>query len=431
MLKSADKHSLILSVIMAAIIPFPFIIAGFVSVFGKANYLCFCYGTALGMLSWLFGQFFGYLLKKAPIKGLLYLIRIGACILCGVLIIFAEMYLFIFEKQSLSVMLTPAASILWFWFGFRFGSGQALIPLYAVGIYCVEAAFMYPITDSLEEKGNSGRVTILAITAVIIVCGVLYFNRRQLNNLSNMGKNRNRPISRATLGFNTKISLIFSGIILFMFFFAGFGARWLWEGAKAVIRFIIYLLTGNPLEGGEDDSFGDPPTFLPEAEIGIDTSIFWAVVVITAAILITVLMRKHIAEFIREFIEDLKKRLGKAAVSNEEAHYVDTYLNTESQPYHKNTFKMAVKAFKREKDFTKKYRLGYRAFMAAIDEKTEAGSPSDTAKVHLEKGRRITKFGELERVVERYCEIRYGGKTAEAQDCELMKSFLNNLRKGL
>lgn len=428
MLKSADNRSLILSVIMAIIIPFPFIIAGFVSVFGKADYLCFCYGTALGILSWLLGQFFGYLLKKSPNKGLLYLIRCGVFIFCGALIFLAELYLFIFEKQSLSVMFAPAASILWCWFGFRFGSGQTLMPVSMVGIYCVEAAFMYPITDSLEEKGNWGRVTILVITAVMIVCGVLFFNRRQLNNLSNMGKNRNRPITKATLRFNTKTALAFSGIILFMFFFAGFGARWLWEGAKAVIRFILYLLAGNPLETGEDDSYGD--LAIPEeTPVRIDTSAFWTALVIVSVILVIVLLHKPIMEFIREFIEDFKKRFGKAVVSSEEAHYVDTYLNTETQPYRRNTFKRAVKAFKREKELTKKYRLGYKAFMAAIDEKSESSNPSDTAKVHLEKGRKITDFGELENVVERYCEIRYGGRKAAEGDCELMETFLNYLRK--
>lgn len=425
--KSSDNRTLILSVIMAVIIPFPFIIAGFVSAFEKANYLCFCYGTALGILSWLLGQFFGFLLKRSPNKGMLYLIRLGLFVLCGALIYLAETYLFIFEKQSLSVMLAPPAAILWCWFGFRFGSGQTLIPVSVVGIYCVEAAFMYPITDSFEEKSNAGRAAILAITAVMVVCGVLFFNRRQLNNLSNMGKNRNRPITKATLRFNTKTALTFSGMILFMFFFAGFGARWLWEGVKEIIRFILYLLAGNPLEEGEDDSYGEPP--VPEKPVGIDTRAFWTTVVIIAVILIIVLLYKPIMEFIREFIENFKKRFGKAAVSSEEVHYVDTYLNTETRIYRRNTFKRAVKAFKREKNLTKKYRLGYKAFMVAIDEKAESRSPSDTAKVHLEKGKEITDFGELNKVVERYCEIRYGGEEAAAEDCELMTGFLDYLRK--
>lgn len=427
MLKDTDNRSLILSVIMAVIIPFPFIIAGFVSAFEKADYLCFCYGTALCIFGWLLGQFFGYLLKHSPKKSTLYLIRCGLFILCGALIFLAETYLFIFEKPSLSVMLTPPAAILWCWFGFRFGSGQPLIPVSAVGIYCVEAAFMYPITDTLEEKGNGGRTAILAITAVMIVCGVLFFNRRQLNTLSNMGKNRNRPIAKATLRFNTKTALTFSGMILFMFFFAGFGARWLWEGVREIIRFILYLLAGNPLIEGEDDAYGELP--VPEKPMGIDTRAFWTAVVIIAVVLVILLLLKPIIAFIREFIEDVRKKLGKAAVSSEEAHYVDTYLNTETRISRKNTFKRAVRAFRREKEPTKKYRLGYKAFMVAIDERTESRSPSDTAKVHLEKGRVITDFGELNKVVERYCEIRYGGEEAASEDCELMTGFLDYLRK--
>lgn len=428
MLKSSDNRSLILSVIMAAVIPFPFIIAGFVSIFERADYLCFCFGTALGILSWLLGQLFGYLLKKSSNKGMLHLVRIWFWIFCGALIFLAEAYLFHFEEQSLSVMFTPAAAILWCWFGFRFGSGQTLMPVAIVGIYCVEAAFMYPITDTLETKSSIGRTAILAITAVVILCGVLFFNRRQLNNLSNMGKNRGRPVTKATLRFNTRTTLIFGGIILFMFFFAGFGARWLWEGIKAIIRFIIYLLMGNPLEGGEDDSYTDE-VIIPEELTRLNTAPFWTAVVILAIILVVILMRKHIMQFIREFIEDFKRRFGKAAAANETAHYTDTYLNTKTRPYRRDTFKRAVKAFKKEKELTKKYRLGYKAFMTAIDEKGEGRSRSDTVKVHLEKGRRLTDFGELDKVVLRYCDIRYGGEEAMTEDCRLMAGFLDYLKK--
>ena len=429
MVKDTDNRTLILSVIMGALIPFPLIIAGFVSIFGEADHLCFCYGTALAIISWLLGQFFGYLLKKSPNKGLLYVIRLGVFIFCGGLIFLAELYLFTFEEQSLSVMFTPVAAILWCWFGFRFGSGQSLMPISIIGVYCVEAVFMYPITDSLEEKGNLGKAAILVITAVMIVCGVLYFNRRQLNILSNMGKNRNRPVSGATLRFNTKTSLMFSGIILVMFFFAGFGARWLWEAVKAIVRFILYILSGNPFEQGEDETQGGTPFIPEEPHTQLDTSLFWYAALFVALIMVIVILYKPIIELIRRVIEDFKRRLGKFVVADEEAQYIDTYLSTETKAYRRNTFKRAVKAFKKEKELTKKYRLGYRAFMTAINERTEGSRASDTVRVHLEKGKAVTDFGELERVVERYCEIRYGGEEADVKDCELMGEFLESLKK--
>lgn len=423
-----DDRSLILSVIISAVIPFPLIIAGFSSIFGKADYLCFCFGTALAILSWVLGFFFGARLKKSENKGSLYLIRCSLWIACGVLILLAEAYLFSFEYQSLSVMLTPAAAILWCRFGFRFGSRQEMISPPVIGIYCTEAAFMYPITASFEEKSSTGTTTILIITAVITVCGVLLFNRRQLNNMSNMGRNKGRLISKATLRFNTKTSLIFSGMILLMFFLAGFGAKWLWYGVKALIRFIIYLLTGNPLGNADEGSTVYKPS-IPDELSRIDTSVFWTIVVILAIVLFVVLLRKPIMEFIREFIQNFKKRFGIPAAQKEKIYYTDVYQNIKTRSYRNYTFKKAIQAFKREKDFTKKFRLGYKAFMIRIDEKTEGTAPSDTARIHLEKGKKITDSEKLEEIIKTYCSIRYGGKTAVTEDCLLMTDFLYYLQK--
>lgn len=412
---------------MAALIPFPFIIAGLASVFERADMLCFCFGTALGIVSWGLGQLFGYLLTKSENKGVLYLVRIGLWASCGALAFLAEAYLFCTaEEQRLSVMLTPAAVILWCWFGFRFGSKQQLMPTAMIGIYCAEAAVMYPITDSFEEKSRTGRIAILAITAVIIVCGVLLFNRRQLNSFSNMGKGRNRLISRTTLRFNTKTSLAFSGIILFMFFFAGYGARWLWDGVKTVIKFILYLLSRFSMEG--EDSGGRELLPIDVSEnTRIDTAPFWTIVVIATVILTVILLRKTIMTAIREFIEDFKKRFGKPASRTEEAQYIDVYRSTETGSFRTGTFKKAVRAFKREKEPTKKFRLGYKAFMIRIDEKAEKNTPSDTTRIHLEKGRKVTDFEKLEEVIDVYCNIRYGEGKAEEKDCEIMKKLIDNI----
>lgn len=414
-----------LSVIMAALIPFPFIIAGFESIFEEAGLICFCFGIAAGIISWGTGACFGIAMKPALGKSKRILLRFSTVIVCGIFVLIAEAYLSAVGIGGLALMFAPAAMGMWCWFGFRHSSGQEMMRGILIGFFCFEMAFMYPISASFETRNSIGTTTLMIIAALMIVLGALYFNRKQLDELAMSRRGSEKLISKSSRSFNIKGALGFSGIVLGTFFFVGYLSTRLWEAIAAIIQFLLDRFNNPMLETEEE-----PPDWaVPDLEVKtlFNSQPFWWIVITGAVILAVILLRKPIMMFIREFLDSMKKRFNKMEQTNE-GYYTDVYQELDRNIPQRNAFKKTVKAFKREKDPTKRFRLGYKAFMIKIGEKEERTNPSDTTRIHLKKGRSITDFEDLDKVVDAYCDIRYGEREAETGDCEIMGRLINKLK---
>lgn len=416
-----------LSLIMAAVMPVPFIIAGFVSAYGVLKPVVFLIGIACGGLSWLLGQLFGAILKKANGKKV-YMAR-AASVFMGVVIFFgAEIGVFSFGVGSLGFLLLPLGMIFWYWFGFRVGSRQEPVLNMVMGFYMVEVCFMYPICLSFENKNNYASMSILIITAFLTVCGALLINRRQLNNMSLRGKSENNLLTKATSRFNIRSTLVFCGIVLFAFFFAGFGAKWLWEFLRWGIRLIIYFLSllhfamTDNFDPGKDDNDGIPP------EIIQNDNTFWKIFTVIALIALVIIFFKPFVKLMKNLYRYIMEKLGKKTDETAFINYVDIYQSSDTGRSLKSAYRKALKQFSREKDLGKKFRLGYKAFMIRIEESEEGLTPSDTAKIHMEKGRRITQSSYLQPAVEIYCQVRYNDYTATQSDCGVISGLLKDLK---
>ncbi|MDE7280140.1 MAG: hypothetical protein K2N36_00165 [Ruminiclostridium sp.] len=355
------KTDKLLSLFMSFLMPIPFFLAGAASAFEKVPLWVFAFGIAGALISWLCGAIMGSFLKRAE-KRTVYVVRAISVTIGIALVVLCEIAVFAFRMGSLAPMFIPAAFVFWYWFGFRTGSGERLVSNMVLGGYGVEAVFMYPICASFNQ---SLAFYIILLTAVMTVLSALLINFRQVSGLSLRGKSENRLLSRACTRFNVKTTLIFCGIILFAFFFCGVGAKWLWEGIKAVIRYIIYLIAwlGSLMEKGGDFELGNDPTSPPFqiTENRLDKMLLWIAYIVLAVIAFKPLMKalKRLYRFIME-------KLGRESTVMEETAYTDIYQETDRRRTRENSFKKAMKAFAREKDPTKKFRLGYKAFMAGL-----------------------------------------------------------------
>lgn len=416
----ADK---ILSLIMAAAIPFPLLLAGIASAFEKIPSWAVLGGIAGGIVSWILGQLLGILLKKASEKAI-YFVRVFSVIAGIILTALFEVVIFSAGLGSLAPFFVPLAYIFWYWFGFRASSGQRLISYMVIGGYGLEAAFMYPICASFNGKAA---LYIIILTAFLTVTGALLINFRQVSGLSLRGKSENKLLTKACARFNIKATLIFCGIILFAFFFCGVGAKWLWEGIKAVIRYIIYLMSllGAAMNGADND--GDIPDS-PFAEIPLNDNLVGQVLTRIAVIVLAVIFFKHFVRFIKRLYRAIMDKLGRKALQADMPEYTDIYQTNEKKRTDKNTFKKAFKAFLREKNADKKFRLGYKAFMTGLTEKNLELSPSDTPACHREKGSTLTQSESLYTAVDRYYSVRYDGISPTKEDCEVMKELLREIR---
>ncbi|MDE6579356.1 MAG: hypothetical protein K2K41_02355 [Ruminiclostridium sp.] len=120
--------------------------------------------------------------------------------------------------------------------------------------------------------------------------------------------------------------------------------------------------------------------------------------------------------------------MGRERALETETEYTDIYQETDRKSVRDNTFKKAFKAFMREKDLQKKFRLGYKAFMAGLKAKELELLPSDTPNCHLEKGNTLTQSENLCKTVEKYYGVRYDNAVPTKKDCDIMKTLLKEIR---
>lgn len=416
----ADK---ILSLIMAAAIPFPLLLAGIASAFEKIPSWAVLGGIAGGIVSWILGLLLGILLKRAKEKAI-YVVRASSVIVGIILTALCEVVIFAAGMGSLAPMFVPPAYVFWYWFGFRASSGQKLISPMVMGGYGLEAAFMYPICASFNRNAA---FYIIILTALLTVIGALLINFRQVSGLSLRGKSENKLLTKACTRFNIKATLTFCGIILFAFFFCGVGATWLLDGIKAIFRFIIYLMSllGAAM-GGAD--YGDEKPDSPFTQIQINDNTVGQVLTWIAAIVLVILFFKPFVRVMKNLYRAIMNKLGRKTAQEEVLEYTDVYQDSDTGRSSKNTFKKAFKAFLREKNTEKKFHLGYKAFMTGLKEKDLELAPCDTPACHLQKGSTLTQSENLYRSVEKYCGVRYDDILPTKEDCDVMKELLKEIR---
>ena len=414
----------ILSVLFAVLAPLPLMITASAGDRGGLDIGRLAFYAGMGLGAWLLSALLGLLLKKAPEK-IYYLIKVAVIFVGAVVIASCEWFMAIAGDNSVSMLFVPLAVVFCYWFGYRLGSDRELLPFGAMGAYCVEAVFAYPMCVAFEEEGNTvGSTLILIITAALVVMGAVILNIRHLEQLSYQGGGKELALSRTTVRFNLKKTLTFSGVLLFLFLFAGFGARWLWEAVKAFVRWLLDLLKS--LTDGLDIEPLEPDLAIPEIEIPQNENLFVRIVfmLIASAIIITGVIL--LVRYIKRLLTALRKYLKlKPEDRTYEASYVDVYEESERQRT-KSTYNKAYRAFVREKDLTEKYRLGYKAFMLLLGRKNK-NSPSDTTGVHLVRGR-IYDDNLAENVIGKYERLRYHEYTPTKEDCEELGRLLKAVR---
>lgn len=418
----------IISVIAAVLIPLPLMITSVVCSCKALRWQEALTLSGCGAAAWLMGQLLGFLLKKAGKKGV-YFVRIGFALVGAGIVAAYETLFPAINTGSLAVFFMPIALCFWYWFGYRTGAGQDPVPYAVLGIYCIEAAVMFPLCGAFEEELHGGRNVILSVTAAVTVLGALIINGRQLNRISLRGKSDNRILSAASKKFNVKTTLIFSCILLFLFFFANRGAELLWEASGAIVRFLLYLLSLIPHPQSDYEyNYGGGELMAAETAVEQDNLIGRIILAIVLAAVAALLIKPFI-KGLKEIYRNIMKKLGRKAEAEEITQYTDIYQVSDRTEFEKSSFKKALREFRREKDNTRKYRAGYKAFMIYIGERSEQTTRGETTRVHLEKGRRLLPDSPcLEQAVETYCKVRYDDYAAADGDINTMKNLLKSLK---
>ena len=123
-----------LSLIIAAVIPFPLLLTGIASTYEKIPAELIAGGLAGALIAWVAGDSLGALLNRIEGKKI-YIIRILTVAAGVVTALLSEIVIFSLKMGSLAIMFIPAAYTFWLWLGVRAGSRQNVIYPIVLGGY--------------------------------------------------------------------------------------------------------------------------------------------------------------------------------------------------------------------------------------------------------------------------------------------------------
>ncbi|MBD5104297.1 MAG: hypothetical protein HDT47_05485 [Ruminococcaceae bacterium] len=420
------KGDKILSLFGAVLIPAPLMITSLASVYRDNNLLLPMLIWWLGGVLLIFlGRLTGSWVKSAGKKAI-YAARITAGAAGVFSAVFSVFFVYLTQMTSLAYMFMPGAAVFWYWFGYKFGLEREIITNMVIGGYCLEAVFLFPMCSSLGENSLSANIVIIISAAVLVVSTVL-INRRQLVRLAYRGKNETAVLSKDTRRFNLKLTLIFSAIILIPFFFARWGGKWLWEILKAIIQFLLSLFVDI---GADADTQIIDDSGSGIIEITANNGMWFKILMAIMAIIIVIILAKPLVNAICRLIRSIKQKLGRLEnESSVEAGYIDFYETSEEKIQREIGFKKTYRSFLKEKELTQKYRLGYKAFMIKLKELGEENLLYDTTTVHCEKGSHVIDRDSVERVIDKYEQLRYSDRAVTEEDCSQMELMLRSLSK--
>lgn len=421
------KVERILSVIAAVIVPLPLFITSMAIAYqGTVQPALLLIYLAAAALAWALGIFIGILQDK--INGKLYAVVNMARIAVGAAIVIGSAAVLLFSgSNSISMIFFPLALIVCYILGCRLGNGAEPLTFAIMGIFFVEGVFTYPLCYEEKTNGHIFAGIIFALTLVFIVLSAVILNLRNVERVSYKG-NGVISLSKPVVRFNVKRTLGFMAALLLFFFLAPPLASLLFDGIKAFVQWLLELLsklgqTANNVDFGDSD-LGNPDNIVYQRNIILE------IIMIIAAAVVIALLIKPVINALARFLRNLKMRLGiKEEYRAATSEYVDVYEESGSaRSYRTDTFKKAYKAFLREKDPTKKYRLGYKAYMIKLKET----APSDTTGKHLVKGRRVygdDMRGQLEDTVSGYDSLRYNDKIPTEEELNRLSGMLKDLAK--
>lgn len=415
------KTEKILSLLITALIPAPLLLTALAGEYGAVITPYMPIWLLLGLSAMALGTLTGRWTAKAKGK-MIYPAKSFAVftgILCTVIGIAA---VHACGMNSLTYIFLPLAVYFWYFFGYKNGQGRVLLNNISIGGYCVEAALMFPLCDSACEDS----FVLLIISAFVMVMSMVVINSRQLERLSVKKKNDSTVISGTARRYNLKLTLTFASFVLIPFFFAKWGAKWLWELVKIIVNFLLSLfsLSFENIDIGE--GFGNSAA--PSISLENDTLWFQiiAAVLITAALILAV---KPFIKAVKNLIRIIGTALGKKADSEpEEIFYTDFYEESQRKKSENTGFKKAYRDFLREKEPGGRYRLGYKAFMIRLGEIGTEPSPSDTTSAHRMMSRETGASELADIVIDKYEKVRYKDEEVKMGDCEIMEKMLKEVK---
>ncbi|MBP3335060.1 MAG: hypothetical protein J6L61_02795 [Ruminiclostridium sp.] len=306
-----------------------------------------------------------------------------------------------------------------------------------LGIYLVGTFMCYIFCCVMSEDKaylNDSKNKIAVLLVVMALLTVLLINQSNIQSQIDRRRNTNLIVPKGLKLYNAKLIGIVGGIILAALLLKDYvaaGLTWLVQMTLKIIDAMIFNIRFQQTDPITGDDTKIPDIDIIQAEQS-GKDIFVYVIILTALVLLIV-FRKKIWAFIRKAA---KRFFGKYSVDdntvNEYDDYTDSYetLDIKQEKIVRESEKDCLKRYRKTKDSTEKFRLGYRLYAMWLS----CRSTEDISAMTVEQQESVSDklyhgTGNIKAFGNNYNKVRYDDRQATENDIRLSDSLIDELYK--
>ena len=263
----------------------------------------------------------------------------------------------------------------------------------------------------------------MVVTILIIILGANLINQMEITKLAFQRKDTVPLLPKNLRGFNCRLLNVLLAAILALFLLKDVFAGWLGGLFSLAARAFVNLISGfsgSTAEAEEESvGLGLPDYSYTKQE---SPSLLYLLAAV-AAILLIIAFRKQIGGFFRSIWTSIRTMLGKKSVSDSRSEaYTDYVYHVEKGGRRKNPYKAALREYRRERNPSRRYRAGYKAFLCRLLVSGKQPEPSDTVEKQLQNAP-----DDSEQIGRTYSSLRYNNGEISNEDLAEMDRFLKKL----
>lgn len=306
-----------------------------------------------------------------------------------------------------------------------------------LGIYLVGTFMCYIFCCVMEEDKtylNDSKSKIAVLLVVMALLTVLLINQSNIQSQIDRRRNTNLIVPKGLKLYNAKLIGIVGGIILAALLLKDYvaaGLTWIVQMTLKLIDALIFNIRFQQTDPITGDDTKIPDVDIIQAEQS-GKDIFVYVIILTALVLLIV-FRKKIWAFIRKAA---KRFFGKYSVDdnavNEYEDYTDSYetLDIKQEKIVRESEKDCLKRYRKTKDSTEKFRLGYRLYAMWLSRR----STEDISAMTVEQQESVSDklyhgTVDINALGGNYNKVRYDDRQATEKDIRLSDSLIDELYK--
>ncbi len=343
-----------------------------------------------------------------------------------------------FNAFYFCVALMPSV-IVWYLLGMSLKKNRfddIFTPIW-LGIYLVETFICYifccVMSADMEYLGASEhRISVLLVVMALLT--VLLINQSNIRSEIDRRRNTNLIVPKGLRLYNAKLIAIVGAVILAALMLKDYvaaGLTWLVKMTVKIIDTLLFNIRFLQTEQMTPEDTQLPDSDILSAEGGSRDFLLYILVVVI--VVLVIVFRKKILSLFRKIAGRI---FGKYSVDdntvNECEDYTDSYesLDIKQEKIVRESDKDCLKRYRRTKDCTEKFRLGYRLYAMWLSRRTT----EDISAMTVEQQESVSDklyhgTNNIGAFSDSYSKIRYDDEPATADDILLSDSLINELYK--